>query len=156
MIEKARILLFDIEATALNASFGHTLCVGYKYLGDKRTKVISLFDYPTRERKREPDERLMRRVHEIITNEADILISFYGKEYDRKFLNTRMLMAGLPPLPPLSSEHIDLYFTARGNLRLHSGRLQAVSESIGCPMTKSPVRADIWRYANRGDRKAMR
>lgn len=156
MPRPARILLFDIEATDLEASFGHVLCFGYKYLGDRRTRVLSLLDYPTREKNREPDARLMQRVHEVLMDHADILVSFYGKEYDRKFLNSRMLMAGLPPLPPLSSEHVDLYFTARANLKLHSGRLQAVSESLGCPLTKTPVRADIWRWAARGDKKAMR
>jgi hypothetical protein len=117
--------------------------------------VISLADYPTRGTRREPDERLVTRMHDVLTNEADILVTYYGKEYDRKFLNTRMLMAGLPPLPPLSSEHVDLYFTSRGTLKLHSNRLQAVSEALGCPMSKTPVRADVWRYAQRGDPKAM-
>lgn len=146
MSDKARVMLFDIEATDLEASFGHTLCFGYMYLGDKHAKVISVVDYKAKPNE-EPDAALMRKVHDLITNHADIIVTYYGKEYDRKFLNTRMLMSGLPPLPPLGGEHVDLYFTARGNLKLHSNRLQAVSESLECPLSKTSVRADVWRRA---------
>lgn len=154
-MREPKIMLFDIEASSLEASFGHTLCFGYKYLGAKRAKVLSLADFNTPGPGKEPDANLLPKVHDLLTNRADIIITYYGKEYDRKFLNTRMLMVGLAPLPPLSSEHIDLYFTARGNLKLHSNRLQAVSEALGCPMSKTPVRADTWRLAQRGDPKAM-
>lgn len=153
---KTKIMLFDIEATSLNASFGHVLCFGYKYLGDKRAKVLSLADFPTPAKGEEPDANLLPAIHDLLTNHADIIITYYGKEYDRKFLNTRMLMVGLPTLPPLNTEHIDLYFTARGNLKLHSNRLQSVSEALGCPKSKTPVRADTWRKAMRDDAAAMK
>jgi uncharacterized protein YprB with RNaseH-like and TPR domain len=145
---------YDIEASSLEASFGHALCMGYRYNDPKYAKVITIYDCPPKKGE-EPDAGLMRRLHNLITNEADILVSWYGKEYDRKFLNSRMLMAGLPPMPPLNAEHIDLYYTYRGNLKLHSGRLQGVSESLGCPISKTAVRADVWRRAQRGDRAAM-
>jgi len=148
------MLFFDIESTDLKASFGHVLCFGYQYHGEP-AQVISLDDFRRPRRGQEPDVHLVKRIHEILTNEADILVSFYGKEFDRKFLNTRMLLAGLSPLPPLNAEHIDLYYTARGNLALHSNRLQSVSESLGCPMSKTAVRADTWRQAMRGDKAAM-
>jgi len=131
------------------------LCFGYKLLGGK-TQVPSLADFPRPSKKEEPDARLLKFVHKVLTEDADIIVSWYGKEYDRKFLNSRMLMVGLPPLPPLNSEHVDLYFTARGNLKLHANRLQSVSEALGCPYSKTPVRADIWRMAMREDPQAMR
>jgi uncharacterized protein YprB with RNaseH-like and TPR domain len=151
---KPRILHFDIEATSLEASFGHVLCMGYRYDDKKTTHVPTIYDFPAKKGE-EPDAGLMRHLYDLITDEADILVSWYGKEYDRKFLNARMLMVGLKPLPPLSSEHIDLYFTYRANLKLHSGRLQGVSETLGCPVSKTPVRADVWRQAQRGDMKAI-
>jgi len=129
--------------------------MGYRYNDRKRTDVPTIYDYPAKKGE-EPDAGLMRHLHDLITNKADILVSWYGKEYDRKFLNARMLMAGLAPMPPLSGEHVDLYFTYRANLKLHSGRLQGVSEALGCPISKTPVRADVWRNAQRGDRKAVR
>jgi len=156
LLDPVRVMLFDIESSDLEASFGHTLCFGYKYLGDKQTRVLSLRDFPEPPKEEEPDAHLLVRVNDLLTNRADIIVTYYGKEFDRKFLNTRMLMCGLSPLPPLSHEHVDLYYTARGNLKLHSNRLQAVSESLGCPYSKTPVRADTWRRAQRGDPKSMR
>jgi uncharacterized protein YprB with RNaseH-like and TPR domain len=151
-----RILVFDIEATDLEASFGHVLCIGYKWLGQRRVSVARLQDFPAiTNPAEEPDTHLVRAFHEIIVNQADILVTFYGKEFDWKFLNTRMLLAGCTPMPPLSREHVDLYYTCRGNLKMHSNRLQAVSETLGCPLEKTPVRADIWRRASRGHQPSV-
>jgi uncharacterized protein YprB with RNaseH-like and TPR domain len=151
---RARILVFDIEATALNASFGHLLCVGYKYFGQAKVRVPTIRDFPAK-RGEKKDAGLCREIHRLVTDEADILVSWYGKEYDRKFLNTRMLKAGLPPMPPLSGEHIDLFYTSRGSFKFHSNRLQGVSETLGCPYSKTPVRADVWESAMDGDAKAL-
>lgn len=153
---KQRILVYDIEATDLEASFGHCLCIGYKWLGERRTHVMALDDYPVvKDLAKEPDIHLVSAFHKLITEEADIVITFYGKEFDQKFLNTRMTLAGLPPMPPLGNSHIDLYYTCRHNLRMHSNRLQAVSETLGCPVSKTPVRADIWRRAQRGHQPSV-
>lgn len=149
-----RMMFFDIEATSLNASFGHLLCMGYAF-NNEAPVVARLQDFKTPKTNEEPDKYLCEFLHALITNKADVLVSYYGKEYDRKFLNTRMALAGLPPMPPLNAEHIDLYYTVRGNLRLHSNRLQAVSETLGCPVSKTPVRADTWVHAMRGDKAAI-
>ena len=151
-----RVLIFDIEATDLEASFGFTLCIGYKWLGESKTHVVSLTDFPkVTDPAKEPDIHLMKFFHKLITDEADIIVSYYGKGFDWKFLNTRMLLAGLPPMPPLGMHHIDMYYTAKFNLKLHSNRLQAVSETLGCPVSKTPVRADVWRKAQRGHKESV-
>lgn len=154
--EKARVLLFDIESTDLEASFGHVLCFGYRYWDRPTTQVLSVRDVPRPRRSEEPDAPLMRRVHQILRDRADVIVSWYGKEFDVRFLNARMLLAGLPPLPPFGRNHVDLYFISRQNFCLHSGRLQGFAEAFGCPIDKTPVRADIWRLANRGDATALR
>lgn len=153
-MKKARIMVFDIEATSLNASFGRLICMGYKYVGSRKVLCPTIYDYPANEG--EPrDAGLCRFLHSLITNEADIIVSWYGKEYDRKFINTRMLKAGLPPLPPLNKEHIDLFYTSRGNFKFHNNRLQGVSETLRCPYSKTPVRADMWEDAMEGNPKAV-
>ena len=151
----ARIMFFDIEATHLKANFGYCLCFGYKLLGERKTHVLAITDY--RKHKSDPtnDAALMRDVHAKLTNDADIICTYYGKEYDRKFLNTRMLLAGLPPLPPLNSEHVDLYFTAKGNLALHSNRLAVVADTLGCPMEKTPLSGPIWTKATAGHAESI-
>ncbi len=154
LTEPAKIIFFDVECTGLKADFGYALCFGYKELG-KKTKVLSIADYPKHRTDPTNDSSLMRATHDILTNHADIICTYYGKEFDRKFLNTRMLCAGLPPLPPLNSEHIDLYYTARGNLALHSNRLASVAAALGCPMEKTRLDGPTWVRATAGDRKAI-
>lgn len=131
------------------------MCFGYRYADEDRSRVISVRDVPKPRKAEEPDAPLMRRVHKLLV-EADALVSWYGKEFDLKFLNSRMLLAGLKPLPPFGHNHVDLYFVCQRNFKLHSGRMQAFAETFGCPVDKTPVRADIWRRANRGDPKALR
>ena len=152
---KPRIVFFDIESTNLKANFGYCLCFGWKQLGGK-TRVLSVTQYRQHASDPTNDAPLMRDVHRILTDEADIIVSYYGKEFDRKFLNTRMLLAGLPPLPPLSHEHVDLYYTARGNLALHSNRLAVVAETLGCPVAKTPLSGPIWTRAMAGHKPAIK
>lgn len=40
-----RILLWDLECTSLNADFGYLLCFGYKWFGEKHTRVVSINDF---------------------------------------------------------------------------------------------------------------
>ena len=151
--DRARVMFFDIESTHLKANFGYCLCFGYKYLGDKKATVLSISKYQG-DGGTTDDRVLMRKVHDLLTNHADIIVSYYGKEFDRKFLNTRMMMAGLPPLPPLSYEHVDLYYIARGNLALHSNRLASVADAVGCPFKKTELKPMSWVAAMAGDRAA--
>ena len=153
LTDRAKVLFFDIESTHLKANFGYCICFGYKYLGDKKPRVLSITDHPGTKGVTD-DSKLMVRVHDLLSNHADIIVSYYGKEFDRKFLNTRMMMAGLPPLPPLSYEHVDLYYTARHNLALHSNRLASVAEAVGCPFKKTDLKPMLWVAAMAGDKAA--
>lgn len=156
LTDPSRIVLFDIESTHLKADFGYCICFGYKYLGEKKTTVLSVLDFPRHKSDPTNDAPLMRRVHNILTNHADIIVTYYGKGFDRKFLNTRMMMAGLKPLPPLGYEHVDLYFTARANLALHSNRLASVAAALGCPIEKTALDGPTWTRAMAGNRSAIK
>lgn len=151
-----KTLVFDIESTNLKANFGYCICFGYKYLGDTKAKVISVLDYPQHKTDPTNDARLMRAAHDILTNHADIIVTYYGKQFDRKFLNTRMILAGLRPLPPLNHEHVDLFYTARGNLALHSNRLDNLAKTLGAPVSKTVLDGPTWVRASAGHRPSIR
>jgi uncharacterized protein YprB with RNaseH-like and TPR domain len=155
----SKVIIFDIEATNLDADFGYVLCFGYKEcrltsdgLIEGPTKVLTIHDYPG-ERVTD-DSKLMAKAHEVIS-EADVLVTYYGKEFDLKFLNTRMILSGLPPLPPLGESHLDLYYTVRNNFTLHSKRLGNVAEYLRCPIEKTQVKGNYWVEAMAGDPKAL-
>ena len=154
-VSDARSILFDIESTNLKANFGYCLAFGYKPLGGK-TKVLSVLDYKHHKNDPTNDAALMKAAHKVLTEDADIIVTYYGKGFDRKFLNTRMIMAGLSPLPPLSAEHVDLYYTARGNLALNSNRLASVANALGCPFEKTVLDGPTWVRGSAGDPKAIK
>lgn len=127
MTSKPRVICYDIEASNLDANFGMAICVGFKELG-KKAKVLSVMDYPRWKKDTTDDRPLMRDVYDVLMS-ADLIIGYYSKRFDLPFLNVRMLLAGLKPLPPIP--HIDLYDTVRINLKLHRRRLATVTETLG-------------------------
>lgn len=157
---KPRIVLFDIETTNLDADFGYVLCFGYAVLdglvplgeATQQARVLTIAQFPGRHVT--DDSALMQKAWEII-EPADILVTYYGKEFDYRFVNSRMLRAGLRPLPPLGASHVDLYYTAKRNFKLHSGRMGAVAEYLGCPFRKTEVSGPIWVRAMAGDPQAI-
>lgn len=154
----AKIVLYDIESTNLDADFGTTLAFGWKVLGDKKAHTISLLDFcdPCKSCGKfdaHSDVALLERVWEILST-ADVVVTWYGKGFDEKFLNTRMLDAGLPPMPNVP--HVDLYFTAKHKLKLSSNRLASVQEFLRLPVAKTPLTRNTWRAAEAGDAKALK
>ena len=159
---KPRILTWDIEATQLNADFGAMLCVGYKWLGEpmKSTTVIGVSDVngtcktcatvhrPT------DDKALLEEIYPIIAS-ADGWITWFGKGFDERFVNTRLLYHGMKPLPPLGRNHIDGWYTARYKLKLHSNRLASVQSFLGLSDAKTSLYPDAWLKAIYGDPGAL-
>lgn len=150
-----KVIVYDIESTNLHADFGYCLAFGYKELGGE-TKVLSVLDYPDAFGE-DPtnDQELMRDAHRVLDG-ADAVVTFYGKEFDQKFLNSRMILADLSPLPPLGPAHVDLYYTAKHNLALHSNRLASVADFLGCPMKKTPLSGPTWVKASAGHKKSIK
>lgn len=146
-----RILFVDIESSDLKADFGNMIAFGYKYQGEPG-HVISLLDVNKHCRtcKRVDavdDKALVEQAHAILVA-ADVIVTWYGKGFDSKFLNTRVLDAGLPPLP--NTPHVDLYFTAKHHLLLSSNRLANVQDFLGLKTSKTPLTKRVWRQAQAG------
>lgn len=148
----AKILFLDIESTDLSADFGNMLAFGSKYMGEP-CEVISLLDVnkhckTCRRVDAVDDKRLLKQVWERMAG-ADVWVTWYGKGFDIKFINTRMVDAGLPALPAIP--HVDLYFTAKHHLKLSSNRLASVQDFLQLPTAKTPLTKRCWRRAQAGD-----
>jgi uncharacterized protein YprB with RNaseH-like and TPR domain len=153
----SKILFLDIETTDLDADFGNMLAFGYKWQ-DGPTKVISILDT-------NPicnacglveaidDKELIKEAIGVI-EQADMYVTWYGKQFDQKFLNTRILDAKLKPLPP--TPHLDLYWTARMHLKLTSNRLASVQDFLRLPTEKTTLKKRVWRKAQAGHVPSIR
>lgn len=138
--------MLDIEATNLNADFGTTLCVGYKWYGDKKTKLVSLDDYPDYGKSPQSlaDDSKVIRDFKAILEEADMWVGWYSSGYDIKFLQTQCLFHGFGALP--KTPHVDLWWWARHRLKMSSNRLARIAEHFGLGR-KTSVEGRKWILA---------
>jgi uncharacterized protein YprB with RNaseH-like and TPR domain len=158
MKRESDILLFDIEATSLNADFGIMLAFGYKWLGQPRATVLSLLDYATpclccKRYKTDSDTDLVEDACRVLSD-ASMWVTWYGTGYDQKFINSRIVESGLDLLPPVP--HVDLYYVAKHKLKLSSNRLASVQDFLQLPVAKTPLTRSLWRHAEAGVGRALR
>lgn len=151
-MSKPNIMIFDIESSGLKGDFANAFCLGYMTHGDAHAKTVSTLDVvrPCRACHRvdtAQDDKLMKLVHRALSS-ADMWVTWYGKGFDWKFLNTRILEAGLPPLPDVP--HVDLFYTAKHKLALTSNRLANVQEFLKLKTAKTQLTKRIWRRAQAG------
>jgi uncharacterized protein YprB with RNaseH-like and TPR domain len=146
-----KVLFFDIESTALNATFGTILCIGYKFLGDDEVFVPTILDGKKRGNMLD-DKKLVERFAKVY-NHSDYSVGHYSSRFDLPMIRTKLLKWGLPPLQP--KPHIDTWWIARRELKLHSNRLAVLQDFLGCPTSKTPLKPDDWIQAAHGSKPAL-
>jgi len=140
----AKILIYDIECTDLDADWGTLLCVGFKWLGDKTPTVISILDYPGKDVI--DDSNLTKTFHEI-ASQADMVITYFGKGFDQPWMNSKYLEHNLGWLP--NTPHVDLFYIAKSNVKVSRKSLDNLvsTYSLG---KKYNVSKRNWRLAKAG------
>ena len=146
-----KILVWDIESTGLNATFGTILCIGYKWHGKPRVWVPSIFDY---EHKGTLDDQPLVEAFVKVYEQADYTVAHFGTYFDLPMIKTKLLRYGLPPLPP--KPLMDTWKPARKQLRLHNNRLATLAEYLGTDAQKTPILFDQWLAAAHGSEAAMK
>lgn len=143
-----RILIWDGEMTNLKASIGDTICIGYRWFGDKKPTILSVRDF-SKNFARDPscDKQLIKAFSEVY-KQADMDVTWYGKRFDWRFVQSRCMFHNLHPLPRI--KQWDGWEVARHQLALHSNRLQAVEDFLDLAVHKTAVRFRIWRKAMTG------
>lgn len=149
----ARLIVFDIEASNLNANFGYTICMGWKVLGEKKTNVIKISDFPLFEKSCTNDREVVKAAKKVLEN-ADGWVGWYSRYYDECFINTRLLAHRQTPLPPMGNCHIDAWRIARYRMKLNSNRLDTVSKFLGVE-EKTPLSGPIWIKAQAGHKPSL-
>ena len=152
-----RILTWDLETAGVRglcADQGYIVCFGYKFLGDEKPKVLTLLDYPGKNC--QDDRELLKAAQEIMC-QADLLVAHYGDKFDRPYLETRLLISKLPPIPIV--RQVDTCYHAQKRLKLSSNRLGNLAAVLGVKTPKMEKRGgwpSWWMGALRGDEKSIR
>lgn len=147
----AKLTFFDIESTNLNANYGYILCVAWKHLGDEKVHCLSIDQFPGFREDPTNDAALVGAVANQLA-QSDIVCGWYSSRFDWPFIQSRLLTHDLPTMPPIA--HIDLWRTAKYQMKLNSNRLASVSEFLGLE-EKTPIRSREWIRAMAGHRKAI-
>lgn len=165
-----RILIYDIETSLQLVSVfqlkyndfidpdsiiqeRHVISVCYKWLGESKVYSISLLDDPKRFAKNPHDDKYVLEEFHKVLSVADCVITHNGDQFDYKYLKTRMLVHGLPVLPPVTS--IDTYKVAKQQLLFNSNRLDYLGKLLGLGGKKSTPKG-LWLRVLNGDKEAIK
>ena len=134
--------MFDIEATHLDADFGRLICACIKPLGEKPVSFSTL----------RGDKKIAEQIRDEL-HKYDYIVTYYGTGYDVPFLATRLMKNGLDSLG--LTRQVDMYYTARRNLKLASNRQAQVVKSLTKKVLRTDVIGTTWMEAMEGDKKAV-
>lgn len=149
---KPLILGWDIECTNLNADWGYVVCAGIKEIGTKKpTKIFKITDYSRYKKDPTDDSFVLQDLYAWLTA-ADIWVTWYGKRFDVKYVQSRLLKHKMNPLPP--TPHIDGWETARYKMKLSSNRLASVTSFLGL-QDKTLVKSGVWARAQAGHKPSL-
>ena len=149
---EARILLWDIESTGLYLDFARLLCIGYKWYGEKKVHIPKI-ELPESGSWDKAEKQLVKDFMEVY-EQADILVTYNGKRFDVPAVQAKALHYGLGVLP--NTPHVDLYYTAKSNLKISRKSLQNVGFFLGLNQEKTPVNGKLWLEAQSGNKKALK
>ena len=153
---KPRILFWDIETdgvNALKADLGFCVMVGYKWQGDKDAKVLTV---KKKDLRNFNDGPLLTAFSKIY-NQADLTVAHFGSVFDRRFIQGRLLINSLPPIP--FTKMRDTCMVARSVANYSSNRLGNLCVTLKLPQKKMEKGSGWplwWFKVMRGDMQALR
>lgn len=164
-----RILLWDVE-TSLNVvavfqlkqdyiqpesiiSERHLICAAWKWLDEKKVHTVSLLDDEKRFAKDIHDDRVVcEKLHEVLSS-ADVIVAHNGDKFDIRFVEARMLIHGLPPLPPIVK--LDTMKIAKRRFLFNANKLDYLGKILGVGR-KKPTAHGLWMKVLFGDAEAIK
>lgn len=129
------------------------LSVGWKWLGESRSHVLGLDDFPNYKRNKKDDKQLVLKIRELL-DQADITIAHNGDAFDLKKAHARMLIHNIDP--PSPSRQIDTLKIARKVAKFSSNKLGDLGESLGLGGKAETEGIDTWLGCMEGNEKAWR
>lgn len=156
-----KILLVDLETSPLICYTWGTfeqnalkvikewkiLCFAWKWLGDKKTNIVSLNEYG------EDEAKLVGVLWELF-NQAEVIIAHNGDHFDIKKSNAKFIEHGLTP--PSTYKTIDTLKIARQKFKFTSNRLDSLGEHLGLGRKIQTGGFELWDKCMQGDQKAWR
>lgn len=128
-----KLVFFDIESNGLNADYNSTLVVSFKPYGEK--------PYSLSVKQVGNDQKLVNEARKELSKYHS-WASYYGKGFDVKFLNTRLMKWGLEPLP--KRHHIDMYFILKAHTAMSRKSMAQFARFLRLDEQKMDVTPGVW------------
>lgn len=138
--KEPRVLIWDLESSLLEGYFfriwqenipmrrikkqAHLLSASFAY----NDEPVQGYRLTPEQVKTGDDFDVVCKVVEAVNN-CDLMVTFNGKRFDVKLLNTRALFWGLPPVK--APKHIDLFEQSKRVFKFPSNSMQNVSMYLG-------------------------
>lgn len=165
-----RVLFYDLETgfnvMAAFALFGtdyhpHTnilqersiICSNWMWLGEDKVHGVSVLDDPKRFKKNPADDFHVVSTMRNVLEEADVVVTHNGDQFDNKYMKARSIYHGFGPLAPFKS--VDTKKIAKTGFMFNSNRLDYLGRFLGVGK-KIETRPNLWIEALRGDIKAIK
>jgi DNA polymerase elongation subunit (family B) len=131
-----KILMLDIE-TAPNKAYvwglwqqnvglnqivdsGYVLCWAAKWYGQKEVMFDSIYKSKAKD--------MLKRIHKLL-EEADVVMHYYGSNFDIPVLNREFVIHGMTP--PAPYKELDLIKTVKQKFKFASNKLDYVCQKLG-------------------------
>ncbi len=151
----SRILIYDLEVTDLDADWGTTICIGYKFLDDLTPTVLSITDFKGWKKDFLDDSKLWKAFMKVF-NEAEMTIGYYNSGFDRPYMYAKLLKHGITI--PANIPNVDLFYTVKSNMKLRRKSMDNVTRYLDMQdedVHKSIVGGEMWQRARIGDEKGI-
>ena len=132
-MSKPRILFYDIETAGVNAlkpDLGFVVCFGYKWSDEPDAYCLMSNEDDLHHF---TDANILKKASKII-EQADLVVGHYASVFDRRFIQGRLLINGLPPIPPTKMR--DTCMIARSVANFSSNKLGHLTNILGLDQRK--------------------
>lgn len=163
-IKPVKVLLFDVETlpmvnytwgrykqnVALNQTIKESCMLSWAAKWLYEEEVMGDILTPLEVKSRD-DARITLSLWKLI-DEADVVIAYNGKQFDRPVVNTRSLVNGLKPYSPVKI--IDPYVDVKHNFRFSSNKMDEIATMLGLD-NKISTDFQLWVDCDNGKTEAL-
>lgn len=164
---KARTLLYDIETSyIISGNWGiwdqnaavvlqdwQILCFAYKWLGEKKVRVIGQDDFQNYVPGKLDDKAVVVELANLFS-EADIVIAHNGNSFDQKKVQARMMVHHMDP--PAPYKQIDTKVETKRVAAHTSNKLADLNKALGLESKLQAGGISTWTGCMEGDPKSWK
>lgn len=129
----------------------YMLCVAYKWLGEKKVYTLSLPNYKNYYKETQNDGLMVTELAKIMA-QADIIVAHNGDHFDIPRINSRLVVNGIKPLPPIKT--VDTLKVARKYFSFNSNKLNDLGQLLNLGKKVPTGGFGLWKGCMEGDMKS--